>query len=93
MIYEHFRATDAHEAALFVSDLFTVSVLGDDIQDFDTRWDQSQISTSEISTENVLESLCKMRLRECAQRHTVLAMFEQEIEIEQCQGIKNWRPW
>ena len=33
MIYEHFRATGAHEAALALPDLFTVSSQGDDIQD------------------------------------------------------------
>ena len=57
MIYEHFQATGAHEAALDLSDLFTVSLQGDDIQDFDTRWDQALLAASEIPKENVLESL------------------------------------
>ena len=60
MIYEHFRATDAHDAALDLSDLFNSSFQGDDIQDFDTRCDQS---ASEVSKENVLESLYKMKIR------------------------------
>ena len=64
MIYEHFRATGAHEAALDLSDLFNVSLQGDDIQDFDTRWDQAPLSESEVPKENVLESLCKMRISE-----------------------------
>ena len=34
MIYEHFQAIGAHEAALVLTDLFTVSSQGDDIQDF-----------------------------------------------------------
>ena len=42
MIYKHFRATGAHEAALGRSDLFVVSSQGDDIQDLDARWDQAQ---------------------------------------------------
>ena len=33
-INEHFRATGAHEAARVLSDLFNVSLQGDDIQDF-----------------------------------------------------------
>ena len=41
VIYEHFRATGAHDTALDLSDLFDVSLQGDDIQDFATRWDQS----------------------------------------------------
>ena len=37
MSYERSRAAGAHETALDLSDLFTVSSQGDDIQDFDTR--------------------------------------------------------
>ena len=57
MIYEHYRATGAHEAAIDLSDLYIVSSQGDDIQDFDTRWDQTLLAASEIPMENVLESL------------------------------------
>ena len=64
MICEHFRATGAHEAALDLSDLFTVSLQGDVIQDSDTRWDQALVPASEIPKKNVLGSLCKMRIRE-----------------------------
>ena len=38
MIYDHFRATGAHDAALDLSDIYNVSLQGDDIQDFDTGW-------------------------------------------------------
>ena len=41
MIYDHFRATGACDAAQDLSDLFKVDSQGDDIQDFDTRWDQA----------------------------------------------------
>ena len=52
MIYEHFRATGAaHEAALDPSDLFNVSLQGDDIQEFDTRWDQALLSACEVPKE------------------------------------------
>ena len=46
MICEHFQATGAHEAALDLSDLFTVSLQGDVIQDSDTRWDQALVPAS-----------------------------------------------
>ena len=39
MIYEYFRVTGAHEAVLDYSDLFSITFHGDDIQDFDSRWD------------------------------------------------------
>ena len=48
MIYEHFPSA----GVLDCSDLFGVSVQGDDIQDFDTRWDQALLSTSETRKDN-----------------------------------------
>ena len=41
MIYEHFRVTGAYEAALDLTDLFSVSLQGLDTQDFDTKCDHS----------------------------------------------------
>ena len=55
MIYEHFRATGAHEAAQALSDLFNFRFQNDDVQDFDTRWDQALLAASETPTEKVLE--------------------------------------
>ena len=37
MIYEHFRATGAYEAVQ-LSDLFSIRLQNDDVQDFDVRW-------------------------------------------------------
>ena len=39
MIYEHFRATGAYEAVQGLSDLFSIRLQNDDVQDFDVRWD------------------------------------------------------
>ena len=52
MIYDHFRATGAHDAAHGLSDLFNVCLHEDDIQDFDTRWDQALLTAGEIGTES-----------------------------------------
>ena len=41
MISEHFRATRACEAVQGLSDLFNIRLQNDDVQDFDTRWDQA----------------------------------------------------
>ena len=54
-----FRATGAHDVVLVPSDLFNVSLQGDDIQDFDKRWDQALIKASEILPQDVLEDLYK----------------------------------
>ena len=92
MIHEHFRATGAHDAALDLSDLFDVSLQGDDIQDFDTRWDQALFSASETPIENVLGIFYQMKIRESVQAQTVLAMYDQEIDRDRampsCQRLK-----
>ena len=41
MIYEYIRVTGAHEPVLDYSDLFRITLHGDNIQDSDTRWDQA----------------------------------------------------
>ena len=79
MIYEYFRVTGAREAVLDYSDLFSTTLHGDDIQDFDTRWDQVVQSTSEVPNDKILESLYKMRIIESDQIRTVLAVYAQEI--------------
>ena len=80
MICDHFRASVAHDAALDLSDLFNLCLQGDDIRGFDTRWDQALISVSEVPKENVVESWCKMKIRESVQLQTVSAMYEREID-------------
>ena len=61
MIYEYFRATGACEAVQGLSDLFSIRLQNDDVQDFDTRWDQALLTISEILTEMVLEEVYKSK--------------------------------
>ena len=74
-----FGSLGAHEAVLAHTDLLSITLHGDDIQDFDTRWDQAQVSTNEMPKDRILESLYKMRTRESVQLKTVLARYAQEI--------------
>ena len=46
------------------ADLFSVVLQDDNVQEFDTRWD-------EVPSDDVLESLYKLRIREPAQLTTV----------------------
>ena len=91
MMYKHFRGTGAHEAALDLSDLFTFSLQGNDVQEFDTRWDQTLLSATEIPKETVLESSYKMKIRESVQLQTVLAMYDQEIDRDR--AMPNFQRW
>ena len=62
MIPEHFRATGAFEAVQGHSDLFSMRLQNDDVQDFDVRWGQALLSASEIPTEMIQEGLYKSTL-------------------------------
>ena len=61
MTYEYFRVTGAHKAVLDYTDLFSISSHGDDIQDFDTRWDQALLSTSEVPKDKNILKVCTGR--------------------------------
>ena len=40
MIYDYFRVTGAHDTVLEYADLFSVTLHDDNVQEFDTRWDE-----------------------------------------------------
>ena len=90
MIYDHFPATGAHDAAQDLSDLFNVFLRGDDLQDFDTRWDQAPFAASEIPTENVVEGLHKLKntIRFSFRRYWQCTT-KRSIEIKHNQAIKD----
>ena len=59
VIYEYFRSTGAYEAVHGLSDLFTISLQNDDVQDFGVRWDHALLSVSEVPSDVILEGLYK----------------------------------
>ena len=44
MIYDYFRVTGAHDTVLGYADLFSVTLRDDNVQEFDTRWDEVLLS-------------------------------------------------
>ena len=78
MIYEHFRATCAWKAVQGLSDLFNIRLQNDNVKDFDARWDQALLSTSETPTEIVLKGLYKSNFQDSVQRQTVLEKIRTE---------------
>ena len=77
MIYDYFRVTGAHDTVLDYADLFTVTLRNDDVQKFDTRW--NEILLSKIPSDDILESLYKLRLRESDHLKTVMELYDMEI--------------
>ena len=79
MIYDYFRGTDAHDTVSDYADVFSVTLHDDNVQEFDARWDEVLLSVSKIPSDDILESLYKLRIRESAQLKTVLELYDMEI--------------
>ena len=79
MIFDYFRVTGAHDTVLDYADLFSVSLRNDDVQDFDTRWDEILLSMTKIPPDDVLGSLYQLRIRESDQLKTVVVLYDMEI--------------
>ena len=57
MMYDDFRSTGFCEETQGSSGLFCIRLENDDIQDFDLRWEQSLLSTSDPPSDKFLEDL------------------------------------
>ena len=79
MIYDYFRVTGAHDTALDYADSFFVTLHDEQKQEFDARWDEILLSMSKIPSDDLLESLYKLRIRESAQLKTVLELYDMKI--------------
>ena len=88
MNYDYFRVIGAHDTVLDNADLFTITLRNDDVQEFNTRWDVILLSMSRIPTDDVLESLYQLRIRESHQLKTVLELYE--LEIHQKMSIPDY---
>ena len=107
LIYEYFRPTGSHAQIQGLSGLFSVKLENDHIQDFDLRWEQALLLTSDPPTDEVLEGSCVSKLENSTQMETIMALHNQEIlrggrnyhrlrmceksHIEQIQSSKNSR--
>ena len=79
MIYGYFRVTGVHDTVLDYAELFSITLRNDDVQDFDTRWDEILLSMTKISRDDILDSLHKLRIRESDQRKTVLELCDMKF--------------
>ena len=79
MIYDCFRVTGAHDTVLEYAVLFSVTLRDDNVQEFDARWDEVLLSMSQIPSDDVLESLYKLRIRESDPLKTVFELYDMEI--------------
>ena len=69
MIYDYFRVTDAHDTVLDYTDSFSVTLHDDNIQE----------SMSKIPSDDFLESLYRLRIRDSDQHKTELDLYDMEM--------------
>ena len=79
IIYDYLRVTGALDTVLDFADLFSITLRNDNVQEFDTRWDEFLLPTTKIPSDDILESLYKLRIRESDQLKTVLELYDMEI--------------
>ena len=92
MIYDYFRVTGALDTVLDCADLFSVTLRDDNMHEFDTRWNEVLVSMTKISSDEILGSLYKLRIRESDQLKTVLEWYDmvihQKISVPNYQKLK-----
>ena len=79
LIYDYFRVTGANDSVENYADLFTVALRNDDIQEFDSKWDGILLSMTKILSDDIMEGLYKLRIRESEKLKTVLELYNLEI--------------
>ena len=79
LIYDYFRVTGIHDSVENYADLFTVGLQNDDIQEFDSKWDWILLSMTKIPSDDILEGLYTLRIRESEKLKTVLELYNLEI--------------
>ena len=79
LIYEYFRVTGANDSVENYAGLLKVVLRNDDVQEFDSKWDESLLSMTKIPPDDILESLHKLRIRESEKLKTVLELYKMEI--------------
>ena len=79
LICDHFRVTGIKDSVENYTDLFTIVLRNDDIQEFDSKWDGILLSMTKIPHDDILEGLYKLRIRESEKLNTVLELYNMEI--------------
>ena len=79
LIYEYFRVTGSNDSVKNNADLFKGVLRNDDIQEFDSKWDDILLSMTHIPSDEILERLYKKRIRGSEKLKTVSELYDLEI--------------
>ena len=78
LIFDYFRVTGTHDSVENYTDLFTIALRNDNIQEFDSKWDGILLSMTRIPHDDILEGLYKLRIRASEKLKTVLELYDLE---------------
>ena len=78
LICEYFRVTGADDSVENYTDLFTIVLRNDNVQEFDSKWDEILLSMTKIPSDDILEGLYKPIIRESEKLKTVLELYDLE---------------
>ena len=78
LIYEYFRVSGANDSVENYADLLTIVLRNDDIQEFDSKWDGILLSMTKIPSDDILEGLYKLRIRESEKLKNVMELYDLE---------------
>ena len=73
------KRSGANDSVENYADLFTFVLRNDDIQEFDSKWHEILLSMTQIPSDDILESLYELRIRESEKFKTVLELYNMEI--------------
>ena len=62
LVYEYFWVTGPNDSVENHADLFTIVLRNDDIQEFDSKWDEILLAMTQIPSDDILEGLYKLRI-------------------------------
>ena len=79
MIYDYFRVAGAYDTVMDFADCSLSLFIMIMFRKFDTRWDEVLLSMTKIPSDDILESLYKLRIRGSAQLKTVFDLYDVEI--------------
>ena len=80
LIYDYFRVTGVQRFCReLCRPIYNCSSKNDDIQEFDLKWDGILLSMTKIPSDDILEGLYKLRIRESEQLKTVLELYNMEM--------------
>ena len=78
-IYDYFRVTGLDDSALDYADFFSVVLRNDNIEEFDTRWNDNLSSMEQFPPDDILESLYKLRIQTSEKLNTMVELYNVEI--------------